>query len=154
MKKSIIAVLATGLLLLTSSFVAPKVSYAAASKNDVCAGLDATGGSCDPAASGGTTVEGTISTLVNIFSWVVGVIAVIMVIVGGMKYVTSGGDSSGVQSAKNTIMYALIGIVIVALAQVIVQFTVKKATTTSTPQQACTATITSGCVDPATGEAR
>ena len=154
MKKAIIVVLAAGLLLFVGSFVAPRVSYAAATKSDVCAGLDATGGSCDPAASGGATVEGTIRTLINVFSWVVGVIAVVMIIVGGLKYVTSGGDSSGVQSAKNTIMYALIGIVIVALAQVIVQFTVKKATKPSTPQQACTTTVTSGCVDPATGEQR
>ena len=104
----------------------------AAGKDDVCAGLSATGGSCTPTA-GSTSVESVIKTGINIFSWIVGIIAVVMVIVGGFQYVTSGGDSGKVTSAKNTIMYALIGIVIVALAQVIVQFVLT--TTTTAPAQ-------------------
>ena len=68
-----------------------------------------------------------IKLAVNIFSLVVGVIAVIMIIVAGVKYVTSSGESSNVNSAKNTILYAIIGLVIVALAQVIVRFVVHKA---------------------------
>lgn len=123
-------------------------------RDDVCAGLEATGGSCDPGGSGGLTIEGVVQAAVNIMSWAVGIIAVIMIIVGGAKYVTSAGDSSGIQSAKNTIMYALIGVVIVALAQVIVRFTVDRATNTAPARPACSTTITSGCVDPATGEER
>ena len=64
--------------------------------------------------------------VINIFSWVVGIISVIMVIVGGFQYITSGGDSGKVTNAKNTIMYALIGIVIVALSQIMVQFVLEK----------------------------
>jgi uncharacterized membrane protein len=67
--------------------------------------------------------------IINIFSWIVGVIAVIMIIVGGLKYITSGGDSSNVSSAKNTILYALVGLVIVALAQFIVRFVLGQANT-------------------------
>jgi hypothetical protein len=59
---------------------------------------------------------------------VVGVIAVIMIIIGGLKYVTSGGDSSAVGSAKNTIIYALVGLVVVALAQALVKFVLAKTT--------------------------
>lgn len=99
----------------------------AASKDDVCAGLEGAGGSCTPAA-GDVTVENTVQTVIKIISWIVGIISVIMIIVGGAKYVVSGGDSNGVQSAKNTIMYALIGIVIVALAQVIAKFVVGRVT--------------------------
>ncbi|MCA9331165.1 hypothetical protein KC957_03875 [Candidatus Saccharibacteria bacterium] len=154
MKKVILTLLVLVSSALFVGSFAPQYAHAAASKDDICAGLESGGGSCDPAAGGSTTLESVIQTAVNILSWIVGILAVIMIIVGGAKYVMSGGESSSVQSAKNTIMYALIGIVIVALAQVIVQFTVRKATKTSTPQQACTATITSGCVDPATGEAR
>ncbi len=67
-----------------------------------------------------------IKTIVNLLSVLVGIVAVIMVIVGGFKYITSGGDSNRVSSAKNTIIYALIGLVIVALAQLIVRFVLSK----------------------------
>jgi hypothetical protein len=55
-------------------------------------------------------------------------VAVIMIIVGGLKYITSGGDSNNVSSAKSTIIYAIIGLVVVALAQFIVQFVLNKVT--------------------------
>jgi len=51
-----------------------------------------------------------------------------MIIIGGFKYVTSGGDSTKISSAKSTIFYALIGLVVVALAQVIVRLVLTKAT--------------------------
>jgi uncharacterized membrane protein len=73
-------------------------------------------------------VSGLLRTVINVFSWIVGVIAVIMIIVGGLKYITSGGDSGNVSSAKNTILYALVGLVIVALAQFIVRFVLGQAT--------------------------
>ncbi len=95
---------------------------------DVCQGLDSAfggAGTCDT-PPGGKTVEGTVATLIRIFSWIVGVASVIMIMVGGFQYVTSGGDSGKVTTAKNTIMYSLIGIVIVVLAQVIVNFVLKK----------------------------
>jgi magnesium-transporting ATPase (P-type) len=75
-----------------------------------------------------TTFNSILTKIINIFSVIVGVIAVVMIIVGGLKYITSGGDSTKVGGAKNTILYALIGLVIVALAQVIVKFVLNKAT--------------------------
>jgi hypothetical protein len=63
-----------------------------------------------------------ISQAINIFSVVVGIMAVVMIIIGGVKYITSGGDAGNVTGAKNTILYAIIGLVVVALSQVIVQF--------------------------------
>jgi hypothetical protein len=63
-----------------------------------------------------------ITQAINIFSVIVGVIAVVMIIIGGVKYITSGGDAGNVTGAKNTILYAIIGLVVVALSQVIVQF--------------------------------
>lgn len=79
-------------------------------------------GGCVPIAGGGNTIEETIATIINIFSLVVGAVAVIMIIVGGFKYITSGGDSSNISSAKNTILYAIVGLVIVAIAQAVVRF--------------------------------
>lgn len=63
-----------------------------------------------------------IADIINLFSLIVGVVAVIMIIVGGFRYITSGGDSANVGAAKNTILYAIIGLVIVALSQSIVRF--------------------------------
>jgi hypothetical protein len=79
--------------------------------------------------SGGTTrVNDLITDAINLFSIIVGIVAVIMIIVGGFKYITSGGDSGNITSAKNTIIYAVIGLIIVALAQFLVQFVLDKAT--------------------------
>jgi hypothetical protein len=51
-----------------------------------------------------------------------------MIIVGGLRYITSGGNDTSITSAKNTILYAIIGLIIVALAQVLVRFTLSKVT--------------------------
>lgn len=86
------------------------------------------GTNCKAKLGGGTTrINEIITQVINIFSIVVGIVAVIMIIVGGFKYITSGGDSGNISSAKNTIIYAVIGLVIVALAQFLVQFVLDKA---------------------------
>jgi magnesium-transporting ATPase (P-type) len=71
-------------------------------------------------------VNNLIKTIVNLLSAVVGIVAVIMIIFGGLRYITSGGNDSSVTGAKNTILYAIIGLIIVALAQVLVRFTLNK----------------------------
>lgn len=67
-----------------------------------------------------------ITNIINVFSLIVGIVAVIMIIIGGFRYITSGGDSGNVTGAKNTILYAIIGLVIVALSQFIVRFVLAK----------------------------
>lgn len=94
-----------------------------------CAGVEAAGGTCNTDTADGS-IKSVIGTVINILSMVVGAVAVIMIIIGGLRYVLSGGDSNGVTGAKNTIMYALIGLVIVLFAQVIVKFVLTKATET------------------------
>jgi len=88
-------------------------------------------GQCDPDTSAIDGNDGDLSStfrfIINVFSIIVGVVAVIMIIWGGFKYITSGGDSGKVTSAKNTIIYAIIGLIIVALSQFIVQFVLQKA---------------------------
>lgn len=84
-------------------------------------------------ANADATINNTIRRAIQIFQIVVGLISVFMLIFGGLKYITSGGESSGVSGAKNTILYAVIGLVVVALAQVIVQFVLNR--TTSAPGQ-------------------
>ena len=102
----------------------------ASAKSDVCNGVGLTspdGTGCNVPA-GSPTANSTVITVVNILSIVVGILAVIYIIIGGIKYITSSGDANNVTSAKNTILYAIVGLVIVALAQVIVRFVLKKIT--------------------------
>lgn len=90
---------------------------------------------CETDDSGFTAaqrVDQIVGQIIDIMSLVVGFVAVIMIIIGGFKYVTSGGDSGNVTGAKNTILYAVVGLIVVALAQVIVRFVVAKATQTTT----------------------
>jgi len=68
------------------------------------------------------TLQSTIKSAVNVASTLVGAVAVIMIIVGGFRYVTSAGNAETAKGARNTILYAVIGLVIVALAQIIVHF--------------------------------
>lgn len=93
-----------------------------------CGVVGQIGENCPGNPEAESTVNKTIKTGLNLFSAIVGIISVVMVIVGGIRYITSGGDSSKVASAQNTVLYAIIGLVVVALAQIIVQFVLKKFT--------------------------
>lgn len=120
-----ISVFAANLLLL---LVFSLVGAGTVGAVDRCDGLPSQDrGVClaDPDAwsrSQGNALLNIIPVVINILSVIVGVIAVIMVIVGGLKYITSSGEPGNVTSAKNTILYAVIGLVVVALAQIIVRF--------------------------------
>ena len=78
------------------------------------------GGSCS--SSDGRTVIGTIQQLTDVLVFLVGAIAVIMLIIGGLRYVMSAGDQAGTTGAKNTILYSIIGIVVAFTAYAIVHF--------------------------------
>lgn len=101
---------------------------AASIQSNLCKGsnfqISATaGGSCGQGVDA-SSFNNLLKKAVNIISAIVGVVAVIMIIVGGFKYITSGGDQQKIASAKSTLLYAIIGLVIVALAQVIVHFVI------------------------------
>ncbi|HYF96557.1 MAG TPA: pilin [Patescibacteria group bacterium] len=100
-------------------------------QNSTCQGSTLQFGSdttCEDTAESEEGVNDLIATVINIFSVIVGIVAVIMIIYGGFRYITSGGDSSKITDAKNTILYAIVGLIIVALAQFIVKFVLAKAT--------------------------
>lgn len=61
-------------------------------------------------------------TITSIMLSLIGAVAVIMLIIGGFRYVVSGGDSSAIEGAKNTILYAIIGIVVAFLAYAAINF--------------------------------
>lgn len=82
----------------------------------------------DPAAAA-DNLNNTIKSGINIASAAVGVAAVVMIIIGGFRYITSGGKQETVTGAKNTIVYAVVGLVVVALAQIIVHFVIQNVST-------------------------
>ena len=65
---------------------------------------------------------GTLKNIINVIIGIVGFLAVVMIILGGISYTTSAGDASKVKKAKDTIMYGIIGLVIAILAFAIVNF--------------------------------
>ena len=127
-KFKIIAITFSTLLAVMAPFAIASTARAALftnSANQACRGvaLDGTD-KCDDKAS--SKLDTLLGTALNLFSLVVGVLAVIMLIVSGLRMILSGGDSAQVTSARNSALYSLIGLGIVAMAQFIVRFVLEK----------------------------
>lgn len=71
-----------------------------------------------------TTVDSIVKTVINVLLFIIGIISVIMIIIGGLRYTASGGDSSAVTAAKNTILYAVVGLVIALIAFAVVNWVI------------------------------
>ena len=91
------------------------------SSNNSDLSLD-TGSKCTGTKNQGSDLTVVFKTVVNILLFIVGAVAVIMLVIGGLRYVTSNGDQNAVTGAKNTILYAIIGIVVAFLAFAAVNF--------------------------------
>lgn len=63
-----------------------------------------------------------IASILGIVYFVAGIVGVIVIIIAGFVYTTSGGDAAAVKKAKNMILYAVVGIIVILLAFVITQF--------------------------------
>ena len=120
------ALLTTLLIGTLSPAVASAASPFSASKQEACNGatLGGTGG-CDTDTESGK-VNSLVSKIIGIISVIVGIAAVIMIIIYGLRFVTSGGDSNAVSAARNGLIYALVGLAIAASAQFIVKFVLNK----------------------------
>ena len=96
-------------------------------KAEICKGIGATSGASgcnDKAATEG--VNRVVSFAVNMLSIVAGIAAVIMIIIAGLKYITSKGEASNISSAKTSLLYEIVGIVIVVISQFLVQYVISK----------------------------
>ncbi len=123
MKKFILASLALVGVVATAAATVPVISPAkAVNPYGAC---DANSSSAICKGKGESLSEGFVKPTINIILWVVGVAAVIVIIVAGLKYVTSSGNPSAISSAKTTILYAVIGLVIAITAYAIVNFVFK-----------------------------
>lgn len=81
-----------------------------------------TGGADGMVQNANLTDGNLVKKIIDFMLWLVVIIAVIMIIVGGIKYATSAGDSNKVTSAKNTIIYAALGLVVAIFAWAIVNW--------------------------------
>ena len=127
LKKRIQHLVAALLILLSGSLTfAPALAGAATLKNDACSGISQlNGGGNGCAADGGTSIHNIIVAVLDILSVIVGFVAVIMLVIAGLRFITAGSDSSAVAAARGSIVYALVGLIIVASAQIIVHFVLR-----------------------------
>jgi heme/copper-type cytochrome/quinol oxidase subunit 2 len=85
---------------------------------------NAAGGPCTrPNGQGDAT--SIVQTIINVMLFIVGILSVIMIIFSGIRYITSAGDKSKTESAKNTLVYAVVGLVVAIVAFALVQWVFK-----------------------------
>lgn len=94
---------------------------------------------CKDACNTALTVPQLIANITNILVFLVGAISVVMIIVGGFRYVVSQGDSAATKQAKNTIMFAVIGVVVALVSYAVVNFVVNSVTSSSSGNSKTTA---------------
>ena len=112
--------LAIAVLMIGLFSVATAHSLYAESEMTIQAGANAAHGTNQPTELFGN--NGIFTTVTNVLLFIVGVLSVVMVIVGGLRYVVSGGNSAAVTGAKNTILYAIVGVIVAFLAYAVVNF--------------------------------
>lgn len=91
------------------------------------AAIDVVNDSCSSVSNSvcdaqGDDIYDLVGNIISILLYAIGVVAVIMIVIGGISYVTSNGDSNKISQAKNTILYSVIGLVVAILGQAIVLF--------------------------------
>ncbi len=112
MKSQIITLTSLATLLITAILIGPSATVSA--QNYIERGIQSARGEGQPTELFGDT--GIITSVTNTLLFIVGALAVIMIIWGGIRYAVSGGNASAVTAAKNTILYALVGLIIAFLS--------------------------------------
>ena len=128
--KQRLAIIITLVVTMMTPLLAHTVAYAAptAASEAICEGVnDGSGVTSCTDNSSGLAVSNVIKGAIRIFQAVIGIISVFTILIGGMNYITSGGDAGKTKTARDRIMYAVIGLVIVGLAEIIVQFALNRA---------------------------
>ncbi len=121
-----LAVLISGILPLSIPLSTQAISSPSSPVNQACSGLkQLTGGTCSKTSDAG--VGGIVKNVINIVSLIVGFVSVLVIMFSGFRFITAGGDQNTVSSARNTLMYAVIGLTIATIAQLIVHIVLNSA---------------------------
>ena len=92
--------------------------------------IDVTQGACKqnansaPCKASGDDIASIIGNVINLLLFVAGAIATLVIVIGGIRYITSDGDPAATNKAKNTIIYALVGLVVAIMSYAIVNFVI------------------------------
>ena len=97
-------------------------------QNETCTGVGLGDNSICNGNTASTKINKIVSSVISILSIIIGIAAVIVLMVQGLRFIVSGGDPASVTSARNAILYAVIGIIIAVSAQLLVHFVLSKAT--------------------------
>lgn len=119
MKKFRMIIAVMGIVAGVTAFAAPQ-TQAINVFNDSCK-ADSSAKLCKSTSDDASSL---VQKIINLLIYTVGIISVIMIVIGGIRYTLSAGDSSGLTSAKNTILYAVVGLVVAILAYAIVNFAI------------------------------
>ena len=126
MKRTLLVSVFIALVGLASWAIAPVVAAVGvdslAVSLSIQGGANAAQGSDQPSDLFGA--GGMFQTVSNVLLFIVGAVAVIMIVIGGLRYVISGGDQANVAAAKNTILYALVGVIVAILAYSVINFVI------------------------------
>jgi hypothetical protein len=131
--KNVLGSLLVGSILALVAVFSPLSPTSYAATCDTANLSAASGVNCAQGKDTPTTLFGQSSiftTIVNVLLFIIGAISVIMLIIGGIRYTISAGDSGNVTAAKNTILYAIVGLVIAFLAFAIVNYVLGAVTPT------------------------
>jgi hypothetical protein len=94
-------------------------SLALDTKTGACTGNDSA-----PCQASGDSIAALLGSVISLLLFIAGAIAVLVIVVGGIRYITSDGDPSAASKAKNTIIYALVGLVVAVMSYSIVNFVI------------------------------
>ena len=112
---------------LIAVFMASSQASAISINSGACSAISSSGGEsaiCMNQNENVTSQDGFVANLTRIILFLVGTAAVIMIVIGGIKYATANGDATKIKSAKDTIMYSVVGLIVALMAYAIVGFVV------------------------------
>lgn len=120
--KTLILGLVLGLMSMQLMVLRPVM--AADTKTIVCDSVNQVDSSCGDDKILGP--NGILTKIVQTLVFIIGAVSVIVIIIGGLRYVVSGGDPQGTKGAKDMILYAIVGVIVAILAQGIVTFVISR----------------------------
>lgn len=116
-----------------------------AAVDSACDGVEALGATCGGGGDAQAVISGPIKSIIRLISFAVGVACVLMIIYGAFKFITSGGNSDSTKDARNTILYALVGLILVLTVNILISFVFDQAKELNSGGSS--GTSTTPCVD-------
>ena len=118
--------LSVAINLLAGTMMPMAPALAQTNTREACEGAGGTFSGEECTFPGGGTLEGNFQKIINALIFIVGAAAVLMLIIGAIRFTISAGDENAVKAARSTMLYAIIGIVVAFLAFALVNFVLER----------------------------